>query len=87
MEQQLEQGPTLATIRMVERTLEHMEGSVITIAELKRKLPKQVHPYALKMILEYLEESRKIYVGIRGITWLHNPHPQMRAAIAASMEH
>ena len=71
--QKLEHAPTLNTMLMVEKTLKEMEGSVITIAELKRKLPKQINHYALKLILEYLEESNKIAVSLRGITWIHNP--------------
>ena len=71
--QKLEHAPTLNTMLMVEQTLKEMEGSVITIAELNRKLPKQINHYALKLILEYLEESNKIAVSLRGITWIHNP--------------
>jgi len=35
--------PTLNTVIMVEETLKNSENSVITIAELKRKLPRQVN--------------------------------------------
>lgn len=62
--------PTLNTVIMVENTLKKMEGSVITIAELKRKLPRQVNHNTLILILEYLERSNKIFVSIRGITWI-----------------
>ena len=51
----LEHAPTLNTVLMVEETLKKMDESVVTIAELKRKLPKQVNHNILKIILEYLE--------------------------------
>ena len=35
--------PTLNTVIMVERTLKKMEGSVMSVADLKRKLPRQVN--------------------------------------------
>ena len=64
----LEHAPNLNTILMVERALKDMEGSVMTVAELKRLLPKQVNHQALMIILEYLEESNKIAVRLKGIT-------------------
>ena len=84
--QELEHSPTLNTVLMVEDILKNMEGSVITIAELKRKLPRQVNHATLKTILEYLEFSNKILVTMRGITWIHNPNPNLRKAIAHGLE-
>ena len=71
---------------MVENTLENMEGSVITIAELKRRLPKQVNHNTLKLILEYLEKSNKIAVTLKGITWIHNTNQNLRQAIRKGLE-
>ncbi|MBU4189722.1 MAG: hypothetical protein KJ886_01820 [Candidatus Thermoplasmatota archaeon] len=85
-EQRLEHSPTLNTVIMVENTLRNMEESVISIAELKRKLPKQVNHSTLKIILAYLEESNKIAVTIKGITWIHNPNPNLRKAISRGLE-
>ncbi|PIV69356.1 MAG: hypothetical protein COS08_04825 [Euryarchaeota archaeon CG01_land_8_20_14_3_00_38_12] len=85
-EQRLEHSPTLNTVIMVENTLRNMEESVISIAELKRKLPKQVNHATLKIILAYLEESNKIAVTIKGITWIHNPNPNLRKAISKGLE-
>ena len=82
----LEQGPTLNTVLMVENTLKNMNDSVISIAELKRKLPKQVNHNTLKVILEYLEESNKIAVSIGGITWIHNTNARLRKAIKEGLE-
>jgi len=77
----LKYSPTLNTILMVEHTLKAAEGSIITVAELKRKLPKQINHNMFKVVLEYLEESGKIYVGMKGICWVHNPSRKMQDAI------
>lgn len=78
----LEHGPTLNTVYMVEETLKKSPESIITVAELKRQLPKQVNHQTLKTILTYLEESNKIAVSLRGITWIHNTNEKLRKAIA-----
>ncbi len=84
--QRLEHSPTLNTVLMVENILTNMDESVITIAELKRKLPKQINHNTLKIILEYLEESNKIAVSLRGISWIHNTNPNLRKAISKGLE-
>lgn len=86
MSNQLEHAPNLNTVIMVEETLKKTGESVITIAELKRKLPKQVNHNTLKTILEYLEESNKIAVSIKGITWIHNPNLNLRKAVSSGLE-
>lgn len=86
MHEQLIHWPTLNTVIMVENTLKKMEGSIVTIAELKRKLPRQVNHNTLMLILEYLERSNKIFVSVRGITWIFNPNPNLRRAINKGLE-
>ena len=81
-----EHSPTLNTVLMVETVLKKMDESVITVAELKRNLPKQVNHNTLMVILEYLENSNKIAVTLKGITWIHNTNPKLREAIARGME-
>ena len=68
---------------MVEKALK--SDSLITIAQLKRKLPKQVNHNTLISILEYLEQSNKIVVSIKGITWVHNKNPKLKKAIEKGM--
>src|SRR3989344_5667822 len=80
-EYSLEHSPTLNTVLMVEETLKNMEESVIKIADLKKRLPKQVNHNTLKIILEYLEVSNKILVTMKGITWIHNTNPNLKKAI------
>lgn len=78
--------PTLNTVIMVEDTLKKMNESIITIAELKRKLPRQVNHLTLMVILEYLERSNKIAVTLKGITWIYNENLNLKRAIAKGME-
>lgn len=82
----IEHAPTLNTVLMVENVLKNMDESVITIAELKRRLPKQVNHNTLKVILEYLEGSNKIIVTMKGITWVYNPSPKLKKAIERGVE-
>jgi hypothetical protein len=81
-----EHPPTLNTVIMVEDVLRNMEESIITIAQLKRKLPKQVNHNKLKTILRYLQESNKIVLTVDGITWIFNPNPNLRKAISKGLE-
>jgi len=82
----LEHSPTLNTVLMVEETLKNMNESVITVAQLKKILPKQVNHRILMIILAYLEQSNKIAVSLKGITWIHNTNPRLRKAIAEGLE-
>jgi hypothetical protein len=78
--------PTLNTMIMVENTLKNMNESIISVAELKRNLPRQVNHNTLMLILQYLEDSNKILVGLKGITWIYNPNPRLRKAITEGTE-
>jgi hypothetical protein len=78
--------PTLNTVIMVENTLKKMNESVISIAELKRKLPKQVNHITLMVILGYLERSNKIAATLKGITWIENNNPNLKKAIMHGLE-
>ena len=81
-----EHWPTLNTVIMVENVLRKMDGSVMSVAELKRNLPNQVNHNTLMTILYYLEESNKIAVSLRGITWIFNRNPKLRKAMAEGHE-
>ena len=85
-EYRLEHSPTLNTVLMVEETMMNMDESIFTVADLKKKLPKQVNHRTLMIILAYLEESNKIYVSIKGITWIHNTSPRLRKEISEGLE-
>jgi len=78
--------PTLNTVMMVEDTLMNMKESVISIAEIKRKLPRQVNHITLMVILEYLEKSNKIAVTLKGITWIKKNNSNLKKMINQGME-
>jgi len=79
-------SPTLKTILMVEDTIKNFPNSVVTVAELKRALPKQVNHNTLMTVLEYLERSNKIAVGLRGITWIQNDNKNLRNVVIHGLE-
>ena len=85
MEREILHYPNLKTVLMVEKILQEAE-TTISREELKKRLPTQVMHQTLKVILEYLELSNKILVTMRGITWIHNPNPNLRKAIAEGLE-
>lgn len=61
--------PTLNTVIMVEDTLKKFKEEVVSVADLKKQLPRQVNHITLMVILEYLEKSKKIEVKLKGISW------------------
>ncbi len=79
-------SPTLNTILMVEKTLQEIPESVFKVSDIKRALPKKVNHYTLRNILEYLENSNKIYVGIKGITWIYNKNKKLDQQIKKGKE-
>ena len=78
--------PTLNTVIMVENTIKDSDESVLSIAELKRNLPRQVNHNTLMVILKYLEESNKIAATLSGITWIHNSNSNLKKAINEGLE-
>jgi len=78
--------PTLNTVIMVENVIKKSDESVLSIAELKRNLPRQVNHNTLMVILKYLEESNKIVATLSGITWIHNTNPNLKQAISKGLE-
>lgn len=86
MVEKLEHSPTLNTVLMVEGAIKNSKNSIITIPEIKRALPRQVNHRTLIVILEYLEESGKIAVTLKGITWIHNLNQNLRNAINKGLE-
>jgi hypothetical protein len=73
-------------MRMVEDVLKNSEDSIITIPEIKRSLPRSVNHLVLMEILQYFEENLKIYVSLKGITWVENDSPKMKKALKEAIE-
>lgn len=81
----LEHSPTLNTVLMVEYVLKNA-GEVITLAELKRRLPKKVMHQTLIQILDYLQLSGKIIIGTKGILWIFIERKELDSLIKRGIE-
>ncbi len=78
-------SPTLNTVMMVEETLKDA-GEAMTIAELKKRLPKQIMHQTLITILDYLQISGKIIMGTKGILWVHAERKELNKLIKKGTE-
>lgn len=76
--------PTLKTVLIVENILKEAD-TIITKAELERRLPKQIMHQTLKLILEYLESSGKIIITEKGISWIYNENPKLKKLLEESV--
>ncbi len=76
-----EHSPTLDTVQMVEETIRDAK-QVITVAELKRRMPRQVNHNTLKVILRYLQESGKIEFTPDGVVWIFMPKEDIQAILS-----
>lgn len=77
-------SPTLNTILMVEDTLKN--GDLMTLAELKKKLPKKVMHQTLVSILDYLQFSGKIVIGMKGVLWIFTERKELNGLIKRGTE-
>ncbi|MBU0459264.1 MAG: hypothetical protein KKH52_04090 [Nanoarchaeota archaeon] len=80
MSEQILHYPNLRTVLTVERTIQEAD-TIVSKSELKRKLPTQIMHQTLNLILEYLEDSGKIILGPKGITWIYNENPKLKALL------
>jgi hypothetical protein len=78
--------PTLKTILQVEDILMNAEKAMSREA-LKRALGGRIMHPTLNLILHYLEDSGKIYIGKKGIVWIYNPSKKLKDAIRKGVEH
>ncbi len=78
--------PNLNTVLMVEDFLKKHRDIPIPMAELRKKLPKQVMHQTLKIILEYLWKSGKIIYGPRGVQWIYSEPEHLRKMMEDTLE-
>lgn len=78
-------SPTLNTVLMVEETLKEAKQT-ITLAELKRALPRQVMHATVLTILDYLQLSGKIVIGTKGILWVFAEREELDRLINRGIE-
>jgi len=80
----LAHSPTLDTLMMVEETLR--SGELMTLADLKKKLPRQVMHQTLLRILDYLQLSGKIVIGTKGILWVFTERKELNELMKRGTE-
>lgn len=78
--------PNLNTVIMVEDFLKKNRDMPISLAELRKKLPKQVMHQTLKIILEYLWKSGKIIYGPKGIQWIYAEATHIKKMLEDGLE-
>ncbi len=83
--EKLGHSPNLNTVLMVEDALKKA-GEIITLAELKRRLPKKVMHQTLVQILDYLQVSGKIIIGTKGILWVFAERKELDELIKRGTE-
>jgi len=77
--------PNLKTVLMVEEVLKNADKA-LTKQEIKERLPKAVMHQTLNVTLEYLEEKGMVAFTSKGIVWIYNPSPKMKAALERATE-
>jgi hypothetical protein len=78
--------PNLNTVLMVENFLKEHRDMPMTIAELRKSLPKQIMHQTLKVILDYLQLSGKIIIGTKGVQWIYNEPEHVRKMLEGGLE-
>lgn len=78
-------SPNLSTVVMVEKTLKDA-GELLTLAELKRRLPRKVMHNTLLQILDYLQVSGKILIGTKGILWIFAEKEELKKLMRRGTE-
>ncbi|MCX6710088.1 MAG: hypothetical protein NTV63_04030 [Candidatus Woesearchaeota archaeon] len=78
-------SPTLNTVLMVEEVL-NKSGELMSLAELKRKLPRKVMHQTQLQILDYLQVSGKIMIGTKGILWIFTERKELNELIKKGTE-
>lgn len=74
-------SPTLETVQMVEETIKEAK-EVLSVAELKRRLPRKVNHNTVKVILAYLQTSGKIEFTPDGVVWIFLPKEDLAAILS-----
>jgi hypothetical protein len=79
--QKILHSPTLSTVLMVEETIRSAK-QVISVAQLKSKLPRKVNHNTLKVVLSYLQRSGKIEFTPDGIVWIFMPREDIAGILS-----
>ncbi len=82
---QVMHSPTLNTVLMIEHTLRSAK-QILKVAELKRRLPRQVMHATLLQVLDYLQQSGKILITVKGIVWIYRPPAELEKLKKGGLE-
>ena len=81
-----ERSPTLNTVLMVEKTIEHYSGE-FDRTELWKKLPKKVMWQTYLIVLAYLQSINKIAIGSNGkVGWIWSPNAAKKFKIRKAVQ-
>ncbi len=83
--EQVAHSPTLNTVLMVEKTLANAK-EIITIAELKKRLPRKVMHSTLLHIVDYLQWSGKILISTKGVVWIYRAPAELEKLKKGGLE-
>jgi len=83
--EQARHSPTLNTVMMVEEVLKDA-GELVSVAELKRRLPRKVMHQTLLQVLDYLQLGGKIIIGTKGILWIYTERKELNELMKRGTE-
>jgi hypothetical protein len=78
-------SPTLNTVLMVEEFIRESKQA-ISVAKIKKSLPKRIMHSTLMQILEYLEQSGKILFTSKGIIWIFTERKELEKLKSQGLE-
>lgn len=77
--------PTLKTVLAIEKTIKNA-NKPINREQIKEKLENKIHHQTLNLVLSYLEDSGKIFIGKDGITWTFNDNSKFKQLVKESIK-
>ncbi len=78
-------SPTLNTILMIEDILKN-SGELLTIADIKKSIPRKVMHQTLLQVIDYLQMSGKIIIGTKGILWVFTERKEISELLQRGTE-
>lgn len=81
----VQHSPTLGTVLMIEQLLKN-SGEILSVAQIKKRLPKKVMHNTLLYILDYLQISGKIIIGTKGVLWIFSERKEINDLISKGLE-
>jgi hypothetical protein len=83
--EKVKHSPTLNTVLMIEKTIKD-SGETLSVAELKRRLPRKVMHNTLLQVLDYLQLSGKILIGTKGVVWIYTTRKELEKMLDGALE-